>query len=160
MSAELEHFKINNYKVFTDTNEVQFEKETIRLSPKEMSVLEVLYQNRGTTVTRSILLEQVWNDEYGNNLGLTQAISKLRQVFNDNSKEPKLIKTIPKKGYQLIIEPRRVEHPRLKKTDLYAKYTKLSFVEKIGVRLILILGLIFVLMLFFDISIRVEQALP
>ena len=35
-------------------------------------------------------------------MGLTQAISKLRQILGDKDKE--IIRTIPKKGYRLVAE--------------------------------------------------------
>jgi len=73
-------------------------KET-RIEPRLMNLLCILASKQGELVSRELLTKEVWND-YGNaDEGLTQAISYLRKVFNDDTKT--LIETVPKKGYVL-----------------------------------------------------------
>src|ERR1700759_2080807 len=73
-------------------------KET-RLEPRLMHLFCILAEHNGKLVTRELLTKEVW-DNYGNaDEGLTQAISYLRKVFNDDDKI--LIETVPKKGYVL-----------------------------------------------------------
>ncbi|SHM10000.1 transcriptional regulator [Mucilaginibacter sp. OK098] len=70
-----------------------------RLEPRLMHLLCMLVANKGELVTRALLTKEVW-DNYGNaDEGLTQAISYLRKIFNDDGKT--LIETVPKKGYVL-----------------------------------------------------------
>ena len=66
--------------------------------------MELLMERNQTTVSRTELLERVWGDEFSNDQGLTQAISRLRGVLSSNSKAS--IRTIPKKGYMLEFEPK------------------------------------------------------
>src|SRR5687767_11999175 len=70
------------------------------LEPRIMAVLLALLKNPGTLVSRETLVQEIWNDYAGAEEGLTQAISSLRKLLSDDSKE--LIRTVPKKGYMLM----------------------------------------------------------
>lgn len=85
--------------IHSDTNEVEVGGKRIKLTPKEMGVLDMLNERSETTVTRTEILEQVWGEKFGNDQGLTQAISKLRGILS-KSRNVTII-TISKKGYQL-----------------------------------------------------------
>ena len=91
------------HHLFLDTHELEIRGTKHKLSPKEMEVLIMLVKNIDRTLTRKEILEQVWGDEFGNDLGLTQIVSKLRQLLGDTEK--RIIRTIPKKGYLLCAEP-------------------------------------------------------
>lgn len=73
--------------------------EEIQLSAAEYQLLLYLMQNKGKTVTREKLLEQVWdvNGNYVNNNTLTVAIKRLR----DKLHQPACLKTIRSVGYRL-----------------------------------------------------------
>lgn len=90
---------IGKYTVLIDSNELALNDRVTKLSPKEMGVLELLLENVNSTVTRVELLKSVWGDKFANDQGLTQVISRLRNVLSEDSRVG--IKTIPKKGYQL-----------------------------------------------------------
>ena len=85
-----------------DTNELLVGGRTFHLKPKEIEVLELLVDNVDRTVQRKDILRTVWHDSYGNDSGITQAISSLRAIFNLVGYHDQLIRTIPKKGYQLV----------------------------------------------------------
>jgi DNA-binding winged helix-turn-helix (wHTH) protein len=71
--------------------------EINRLEPRLVQLLCILCAKPGTTILRETLVEQVWQDYAGGDEGVTQAISALRKVLQDEQKQ--LIRTIPKKGY-------------------------------------------------------------
>ncbi|MEM7372101.1 MAG: winged helix-turn-helix domain-containing protein [Bacteroidota bacterium] len=103
-SQKRELLRIRNHTILVDTNELEIRGQKHKLSPKEMDVLVLLVHHRGRTLSRAELLEQVWGDQFGNDLGLTQVISKLRQILGDTDRA--IIRTIPKKGYQLVSAPK------------------------------------------------------
>ena len=71
----------------------------VRLEPRIMRLLCLLAASEGKLVSREYLTKEVW-DNYGSaDDGLTQAISYLRKILDDQ--ERKLIETVPKKGYLL-----------------------------------------------------------
>ncbi|MDW3652160.1 MAG: helix-turn-helix domain-containing protein [Bacteroidia bacterium] len=99
--------RFRNHNIFIDTHEIEIQGRIHKLSPKEMEVLVMLVKNSDKTLTRKEILEQVWGDEFGNDLGITQIVSKLRQLLGD--KEKTIIRTIPKKGYLLSAEKVKVK---------------------------------------------------
>ncbi len=159
MQESITYFELRGYQVFADLNEVVVDGEREKLTPKEMEVLLVLYQNMGSTVTRHTLLESVWGTRYANDLGLTQAISRLRQLFKDDHKRPLFIRTVPKKGYQLIEQSD--EEQQVKKAGP-AQMGQRGFVVSRRTLLLLMLLLTILLTILFltkDVRIRIGREL-
>lgn len=73
--------------------------EEILLSAAEYQLLLYLMQNKGRTVTREKILEQVWdvNGNYVNNNTLTVTMKRLR----DKLCQPKCLKTVRSVGYRM-----------------------------------------------------------
>src|SRR4029077_18060198 len=67
-----------------------------------MEVLVCLAQHPGETLPKDKLLQTVWPDTFVTEDVLTRSISELRRVFADDAKDPRIIQTIPKRGYRLI----------------------------------------------------------
>lgn len=78
--------------------------QIMRLEPRIMLVLVLLAEHPGQVLTREFLIETVWENKFVGEEGLTQAISKLRKVFGDEARNPKVIETIPKYGYRIIAD--------------------------------------------------------
>lgn len=78
---------------------VSFHSEEINLSAAEYQLLLYLMQNKGKTVTRERILEQVWdmNGNYVNNNTLTVTMKRLR----DKLGQPACLKTIRSVGYRM-----------------------------------------------------------
>ena len=70
--------------------------EEIFLSALEYRLLLVFFQHRGMVMSRSMLLEEIWDiaGEYVNDNTLTVYIKRLRDKIEDNPQEPKIIKTV------------------------------------------------------------------
>ena len=73
-----------------------------RLEPKVMQVLIYLAQHSGQVVSRQQIEETVWRGVVVGYDSLGSTIIKLRKAFNDDSRHPSVIETIPKRGYRLI----------------------------------------------------------
>ncbi len=73
--------------------------EEIDLSVSEYGLLLYLLQNKGKTVTREKILEQVWdvNGNYVNNNTLTVTMKRLR----DKLHQPSCLKTVRSVGYRM-----------------------------------------------------------
>ena len=78
---------------------VSCDSEEIDLSVSEYGLLLYLLQNKGKTVTREKILEQVWdvNGNYVNNNTLTVTMKRLR----DKLHQPSCLKTIRSVGYRM-----------------------------------------------------------
>ena len=75
------------------------EQEEILLSQPEYQLLLLLMENKGKTVTRKQLLEQVWdsNGNYVNDNTLTVTMKRLREKLHN----PTCLKTIRSFGYRM-----------------------------------------------------------
>lgn len=83
----------------TDKMSVFCEQEEVLLSQPEYQLLLLLMENKGKTVTRKQLLEQVWdsNGNYVNDNTLTVTMKRLREKLHN----PTCLKTIRSFGYRL-----------------------------------------------------------
>lgn len=77
--------------------------EEIFLAALEYRLLLVFFQHRGMVMSRSMLLEEIWDiaGEYVNDNTLTVYIKRLRDKIEDNPQEPKIIKTVRGLGYKM-----------------------------------------------------------
>lgn len=78
--------------------------KTIRLKPREFSLLQCLYEHRNTIVTKETLFETVWKDCFYSDGTLNVHIRRLREKLEENPKEPRLIQTVWGTGYLLEIK--------------------------------------------------------
>jgi DNA-binding winged helix-turn-helix (wHTH) protein/TolB-like protein/Tfp pilus assembly protein PilF len=77
----------------------------IRLEPRVMAVLVCLARHTGEVVTRDEFSAEVWAGRVVSDEALSRCISLLRQVFDDDSREPRFIRTIARIGYTLLPAP-------------------------------------------------------
>lgn len=90
----------------------------IKLEPRLVNLLNLLFENSGKIVTREEIIDKIWNNYGGADDGLNQAISFLRKALLDGEK--KIIETVPKKGYVLNILLPKVEKNQ-KTKSLFSK---------------------------------------
>ena len=77
---------------------VRYEGREIRLTRKEMRLLEELGRNEGRVMRREVLLDRIWGlRDYGDSRTLDVHIRRLRSKLSN----PKLIETITGIGYRL-----------------------------------------------------------
>jgi DNA-binding winged helix-turn-helix (wHTH) protein/dipeptidyl aminopeptidase/acylaminoacyl peptidase len=75
-----------------------------RLSAKAQHVLLVLAARPGEVVTRDELMDAVWAHTFPTGDVLTQAVVQLRRAFGDEAEKPRVIETVAKSGYRLMVE--------------------------------------------------------
>ena len=79
--------------------------KAIDLLPREFKLLEYLLRNKNRVVTRTMLLEQVWDYRFDPHTSLIDThISRLRKKIDDEFPAP-LLHTIRGTGYRLSEEP-------------------------------------------------------
>ena len=98
-------FYIGSWLIQPQQHRIRGEENAVRIEPKVMDVLLCLAEFPRETVTRDYLLETVWEGTVVTDDVLTRSISELRKIFGDNPRKPRVIETIPKVGYRLLLEP-------------------------------------------------------
>lgn len=111
-----QEFRLGPWVVRPTLNSVSQNDSAIRIEPKAMEVLVCLADAAGDVVSKDKLIAHVWSDTpfVGDDV-LTRNISELRRALSDDAKAPRVIETIPKKGYRLLVkvEPVRVKPVRV-----------------------------------------------
>lgn len=110
-SETSEHYLVSGHVVTPATNEIALEGRVTRIEPRSMDVLVILLSHAGEVMTREALQDAVWGDVVVGDDSLTNAIIKLRKAFGDDARNPRLIETIPKRGYRLIAEVSTLPDP-------------------------------------------------
>ncbi|NLS11601.1 transcriptional regulator [Vibrio sp. SM6] len=100
-------FDPNNNSLLDHAND----EELVRLGSNESRILLLLCENPNAILSRQELHEFVWREQgfEVDDSSLTQAISTLRKLLKDSTKTPEFVKTVPKRGYQLICGVERVK---------------------------------------------------
>lgn len=98
---EPDSFEVAGYQVVPSKNIVVFEGKALSITPKMLSVLAVLAENQGQTVSKDVLLNSVWGGTITTDMVLSRAISDLRKTFGDSARKQEFISTISKQGYCL-----------------------------------------------------------
>jgi DNA-binding response OmpR family regulator len=99
--AALDTIKILDLEIDRTAHQVRRAGRRIELSPKEFSLLEYLAINPGRVISRSMIIDRVWDQSFE---GLTNIVdvyvSQVRRKIDD-AFEPKLIRTVRGLGYAI-----------------------------------------------------------
>jgi DNA-binding response OmpR family regulator len=80
--------------------------KTVALSAREFQLLRYLVTHRGTTLSRDVLLKEVWGysaETFTRTVDVH--VASLRQKLEPDPKQPSLILTVPGLGYKFAAEP-------------------------------------------------------
>jgi len=88
--------------------------EATLLSPKAFAVLCRLVQSPEQLVSKDALLDSVWPDTHVSDGVLKVAISELRKALEDDSKDPRYIVTVHRRGYRFVATVSAVSEPTLR----------------------------------------------
>jgi Tol biopolymer transport system component/DNA-binding winged helix-turn-helix (wHTH) protein len=102
-------FALEDWIVEPEFNQLTRGNATHRVEPKVMSVLLRLASQAQHVVSKDEILRAVWPGTFVTEDALTRCISVLRHILEDDLRNPRFIKTVPKVGYCLLIAARTLE---------------------------------------------------
>lgn len=95
--------EIGTFLFNTELRTIQINNETIKLTPKESRLLELLYYHRDGLLAREKALNEIWgSNDYFTARSMDVYITKLRKYFKDA--EHIRIENVHGSGFRLIIE--------------------------------------------------------
>jgi DNA-binding winged helix-turn-helix (wHTH) protein len=75
----------------------------VQLSPLGARFLGLLGDAPGTVVERGTLIDALWRGDWVvGDPALNRLVSEVRRAVGDDPRKPKLIQTVPRRGYQLV----------------------------------------------------------
>lgn len=93
---------INGLEIQKEKHKCLLYEKEIDLTPLEFDILLYLASNKGKVVSSEELFEKVWKEKYlDNNNTVMVHIRRIREKLNDNTKNPKFIKTVWGVGYKV-----------------------------------------------------------
>ncbi len=98
-----EGFCLGSWRVEPCFYRVSGANGSVTLEPKVMQVLVRLAACAGEVVSRHELRQVGWGNSYAAEEGLRRAVMLLRRLFQDDARTPRVIETIPRVGYRLLV---------------------------------------------------------
>ncbi len=97
-------FWIGEWRVEPTLNRIERGEETRHLEPRAMDLLVYLADHAGEVLSKDRLIRAVWSESFVSDGAATYGIAQLRQLLEDDARQPRFIETIPRRGYRLISE--------------------------------------------------------
>src|SRR5205823_17866 len=72
------------------------------LIPRYFDLLVFLLERRHDAVHRREIFDRVWSEVVVSDSALSQAVRTLRRTLDDDSREPRFIRTVSRHGYQFV----------------------------------------------------------
>lgn len=86
--------------------------EVRRIEPRAAKALEVLCEAKGEPVSQEQMVARVWDGRALSENSVSVVIGQLRRALDDDAREPKILETIPKRGYRLRAAPAAAMPPK------------------------------------------------
>ena len=99
--GEKEVFLYRGLTIDPERKQVAREGEEIRLTPREYALLDLLARNRGRVLTKTMILEQVWDNQGAfveeNTVNVT--LNRLKKKIEPDPENPVYIRNVFGLGY-------------------------------------------------------------
>lgn len=115
----------------TDRRVLRRAGETVHIEPQVFELLLTLLEARGSVVTKDALVDRVWRGLHVSDATIASRINAARKAAGDDGKSQRIIKTIPKVGFQLVVEAKTVA-PMTAPVTGTVKYTQSADGEPIA----------------------------
>jgi DNA-binding winged helix-turn-helix (wHTH) protein len=120
-------FRLAGWLVQPSLDQLTSGGAVVRIRPQLMDLLVCLAARAGRTVARQELATAIWPGQFVADSGLARCVAELRRALGDSARQPRIIETIPKRGYRVIaavspagvppVAERRGAGPRSEGTD-------------------------------------------
>lgn len=95
---------VGEIDIYPERYEVRIKNEKVELTPKEFELLIYMAVRKGRTLSREQLLNSIWQFDYTGETRIVDVhISHLREKIEDDTKNPKYIKTVRGFGYKFEV---------------------------------------------------------
>jgi eukaryotic-like serine/threonine-protein kinase len=105
--------RFGDFEIDLRSGQLRSNGHKIILQERPLQVLVALLERPGEMVSREELIKRLWPaDTFVDfNLGLNKAVNRLREALEDSAECPRLIETLPRRGYRLITPPESAASP-------------------------------------------------
>lgn len=101
-SSRSHAFHVGDWFVEPELCRISNAGRAAHVRPKLIDLLSYLAANQGRVVGKDEILEHVWHGEFVVESVLARSVADLRHLLEDTAAAPRVIETIPKRGYRLV----------------------------------------------------------
>ncbi len=109
MLLENHNFEFGEFLLDTQEKVLLRGGKPLPITPKAFHLLFVLLEKHGHLVEKDELMKSVWANSFVEEGNITFTVGLLRKLLEDETKNPRFIETVPRRGYRFITDVRRVE---------------------------------------------------
>ena len=95
-------FRLGQWLVDPQMGRISQADRQVELQPQVMDLLVFFAEHPGQVIGMDELHSNLWKDRIVTTASIYTSLKQLRAVLGDDARDPRYIKTIPKRGYQLI----------------------------------------------------------
>ncbi len=95
-------FRLGKWLVDPKLGQISHADQEVDLQPQVMDLLVFFVERQGQIIGMDEILSSLWKDRIVTTASIYTSLKQLRAVLGDDAQNPRYIKTIPKRGYQLI----------------------------------------------------------
>ena len=98
-------FSFGPFELDAASGELRKAGHLIKLQPQAIRVLTLLAQQSGRVVTREEIRASLWSDDtfVDFDRSINFCINQIRSALGDNAEKPRLIETLPRRGYRFLV---------------------------------------------------------
>lgn len=96
--------RFGEYTFDTATRELVRDGLPLHISPKALELLQMLIEARPRALSKQAILERVWAGAFISDGTMTVVVSELRNVLDEDPREPRFIRTVQRFGYAFCAE--------------------------------------------------------
>lgn len=125
---EFDHFHLDVF-----SRRLSRDDKVIPLTPKVFDLLVLLVDNGGKILTKEMVMNHLWSEQFVEENNLTVTMSKLRAVLGEKRGENKYIETLPKYGYRFVAKVRKIKNTddaELKEGNDFRSFAVLPFINE------------------------------
>lgn len=95
-------YRFDEFELDTRRRVVKRSGVPVILKPKAVDVLIALVESRGRPISKTDLLDKVWNDRYVEEKNLSVQVAALRKALGEGKGDNRFIATVPGTGYAFV----------------------------------------------------------
>ena len=102
MTSGSRTFRFGDFSLESGERQLLRDGVEVVLRPKAFETLLCLLERHGHLIAKSELLDRVWPDTFVSESVLNHCISEIRKALEDDARNPRYLKTIPRVGYKFM----------------------------------------------------------
>lgn len=109
---EYARLKIGEWAVSPALNLLEHDGRSTEIEPRAMDLLVFLAEHAGEVFSTDALITVIWRGRVVSDDAVYRLIKQLRDALGDDSRDPRYIATIPRRGYVLVASVEILRDPR------------------------------------------------